>query len=168
MGGAGPRDLLVKIRSVSEKFFKNFLLTSKRIIFTLYRMKLKAPPCLATLRATLLYDPDTGVFTRAITRGSLAAGTKAGSLNRVGYWQIGVCGRTYTAQRLAWFYVHGDWPDGDIDHINRDKLDNRIANLRVISRSENLRNRPPWKWVNRKTTPRKPYTRRSISNNVTT
>jgi hypothetical protein len=130
-------------------------------------MKPKAPPCLTTLRATLRYDPNTGVFTRAITRGSLVIGTKAGSLSRIGYWQIGVCGSTYTAQRLAWYYVHGEWPNGDIDHINRNKLDNRIVNLRAISRSENLRNRPSWKWVNRKTTPRKPYTKRSASTNVT-
>lgn len=127
----------------------------------------KNPPCLSTLRATLLYDPDTGVFTRAISRGSYAVGTIAGSLNKSGYWQIGVCGRTYTAQRLAWYYAHGEWPDDDIDHINRDKLDNRLINLRVVSRSENLRNRAPWKWVNRKSAPRKPYTKRNASFIVT-
>ena len=128
-------------------------------------MKPKKPPCLITLRATLIYHSDTGLFTRALTRGSLLAGSSAGSLNRAGYWQIGVCGRTYTAQRLAWYYKHGTWPSGDIDHINRDKLDNRINNLRVLSRAENLRNRPPWKWVNRKTTPRKPYTKRQTPSN---
>ena len=126
-------------------------------------MKPKNPPCLTTLRATLHYDPDTGKFTRKIARGSKAVGDEPGSFNPVGYWQIGVCGRTYTAQRLAWYYTTGEWPEHDIDHINRDKLDNRIANLRAISRSENLKNRPKWKWVNRKSTPRKPYTKQTAS-----
>lgn len=113
-------------------------------------MKPKNPPCLETVRATLHYDAETGAFTRKIAWGGRPVGSKVGSLNTVGYWQIGVCGRTYTAQRLAWYYVHGEWPEDDIDHINRDKLDNRLANLRIISRSENLKNRAPWKWRKRK------------------
>jgi hypothetical protein len=127
-------------------------------------MQPKTAPCLTTLRNTLEYDPASGQFIRKIARGTLPVGSTAGSLNRAGYWQIGVCGRTYTAQRLAWYYVHGDWPQDDIDHINRNKLDNRLVNLRVISRSDNLRNRASWKWVNRKTTPRKPYTRKQPNN----
>ena len=44
------------------------------------------------------------------------------------------------AHRLAWFYVYGAWPNGDLDHINGDKLDNRIANLREATRKQNMQN----------------------------
>ena len=45
------------------------------------------------------------------------------------------------ANRLAWFYVYGEWPKQCIDHINRIKTDNRIANLRDVSHKENMANR---------------------------
>jgi len=57
-----------------------------------------------------------------------------------GYWYIGVGGKQYPAHRLAWFYVHGKWPNGDIDHINRIRDDNRIVNLRDTTTSKNLHN----------------------------
>lgn len=46
----------------------------------------------------------------------------------------------YYAHRLAWFYVHGGWPTYYIDHINRRKSDNRIANLREVKPFENSQN----------------------------
>jgi hypothetical protein len=94
------------------------------------------------LRAFLHYDPDTGIFTRRVKWGRRNVGDKPGSISKYGYLQIGVGGRTYTAQRLAWLYVHGEWPVGVIDHINRDKLDNRLCNLRSINHSRNAHNRP--------------------------
>lgn len=91
------------------------------------------------LRELLAYDPDTGVFVwRVSSSNRAAAGKVAGKLNC--YWQIGVLGRRYLAHRLAWLYVHGRWPTHEIDHINRVKTDNRIANLREATRSQNQAN----------------------------
>ena len=119
----------------------------------LQRMKVTAPPCLQTLRALFNYSPDTGIFSRKIPQRNKPIGSEPGGVSKYGYRQISLLGRTYTAQRLGWYYVYGDWPVGDIDHVNRNKLDNRIANLRCISRSDNLKNRSSWVWVNRKKKP---------------
>lgn len=92
------------------------------------------------LRELLHYEPSTGVFTRLMTSGGRKAGTVAqGNLSDQGYWMISVCSKQYRAHRLAWLYVHGVWPE-QIDHINGVKSDNRIANLRCVSRSVNLQN----------------------------
>jgi len=48
--------------------------------------------------------------------------------------------RRYLAARLAWFYTHGVWPVGEMDHINRNRDDNRLCNLRVVTRKENCKN----------------------------
>lgn len=48
--------------------------------------------------------------------------------------------RYYYAHRLAWFYHYGEWPEGEIDHLNRNKTDNRIANLRDATHSVNVQN----------------------------
>jgi hypothetical protein len=86
------------------------------------------------LKSLLAYDPDTGVFTRD--------GKPAGYAHHTGYRYVGVDGETIIEHRLAWFYVYGVWPSADLDHINRVRSDNRIANLREVSRSENCQNQP--------------------------
>ena len=48
--------------------------------------------------------------------------------------------RLHKAHRLAWFYVYGSWPNDQIDHINRNKTDNRIANLREVTNKQNQQN----------------------------
>ena len=95
------------------------------------------------VRKKIGYDPETGKFFRIDDWGSRKAGAEPGSMSKCGYLQIGVCGRTHTAQRLAWLLHYGEWPEGVIDHINRDKLDNRIANLRCVKRTYNAHNTGP-------------------------
>jgi hypothetical protein len=92
------------------------------------------------LKAYLHYDPDTGVFTARKVCGSRPAGRVLGSTTSQGYVQVSVGSRSYTAQRLAWLYVHGKWPKGVVDHINRVRNDNRICNLRDVNRSRNSLN----------------------------
>lgn len=156
-GGPGADAPRSRSRWGHKKFFarKNCCLPlqTKSNFAKLARMKPLSPPCLATLRALLDYDANTGQFTRKIEQRKKPIGSTPGGLSKYGYWQISVLGRTYTAQRLAWYYVYGDWPSEDIDHINRNKLDNRIANLRKLSRSDNLRNRDGWVWRTRKKAP---------------
>lgn len=91
----------------------------------------------ARLREVIDYDESTGVFQwRSSGR---AAGTHAGHRRRL---QICIDGTARYANRLAWLYVHGEWPDGQVDHENQDLTDNRISNLRVVAGSaENSQNR---------------------------
>lgn len=55
--------------------------------------------------------------------------------------QVRIDGKYYLLHRLAWMYVHGEFPNGDIDHINRVRNDNRLTNLRVVNRCVNQQNR---------------------------
>lgn len=97
------------------------------------------------LKEVLDYNPDTGVFKWKIKMGTRAmAGNLAGCSNRSdGYTTIIIHGASHKAHRLAWLYVNGYWSENEIDHINRDKSDNRISNLREVSRSCNMKNKPP-------------------------
>ena len=98
----------------------------------------------ARLKEVLDYDPASGGFRWKVSRGrSAKAGAVAGSLSKDGYLLIGVDGRNYPAHRLAWVYVHGVWPEGDLDHVSLDRLDNRLDNLRPASRSQNMANTGP-------------------------
>jgi len=98
-------------------------------------------PTQEKLRELLEYNADTGSFVwrRPIAR-CLKAGDPAGYVTNRGYRIISVLGRPYMAHRLAWLYVHGHWPAGEIDHVNHDRLDCRIKNLREATRSQNLGN----------------------------
>lgn len=93
------------------------------------------------LKEVLKYDPEAGIFTRRITISSRAlVNSVAGYTNGNGYQRIRLDGGDYMLHRLAWLYIHGYFPEADIDHINRKRDDNRIINLREVSRTCNLRN----------------------------
>jgi hypothetical protein len=95
----------------------------------------------ARLHELLSYDPATGIFTWRITCGSRApAGRTAGSISATGYRYIKIAKHSYKAHRLAWLYANGAWPILQIDHINGNPLDNRLANLRNADASLNQQN----------------------------
>ena len=94
------------------------------------------------LKSLLTYDPDTGEFRWRVNRtGGVKAGDQAKAKDCHGYGRIKLDGRVYKAHRVAWMYVYGEWPPAHIDHINRVRDDNRIANLRAVSHAENNQNR---------------------------
>lgn len=95
------------------------------------------------LRSFLHYDSETGEFTRLTNISNRSpAGSVAGTVLATGYRVIRVCHGRFLAHRLAWFYVYGEWP-GEIDHINRTRDDNRLANLRSSTRQLNMINSGP-------------------------
>jgi len=91
------------------------------------------------LREVILYNSKTGLFAWKKSRRGVKIGKTLGTDNGFGYLRITVLGRSYYAHRLAWFYVNGEWPL-TIDHLNGVKSDNRIANLRGCSQSDNAQN----------------------------
>ncbi len=102
------------------------------------------------LRRILDYDPETGHFTWRhriefdARWNNRFAGKRAGNLRRVdgqpAYWIICINARKYRAHRLAWLWVKGEWPVGELDHEDGDGLNNRIGNLRLASSSQNKGN----------------------------
>jgi len=93
------------------------------------------------LKELLTYNPETGVFTRNCTTSPRAqAGQTVGSKHNAGYLCVSIDRKSHLLHRLAWLYMYGFLPEHDIDHINHDRTDNRIRNLRSVTRSENLRN----------------------------
>lgn len=97
----------------------------------------------ARLKELFSYDPETGLFTykeHPPKSRKFKIGDVAGYKTSRGYISIRADRNLYQASRLAWLYVHGVWSEFNIDHINGIKDDNRIANLRETTQSQNRQN----------------------------
>lgn len=112
-------------------------------------------PSPETLRELLRYEPETGkLYWKARPREMFSSAGQAkrwntryagkeafSTLNGNDYFRGHLLGRVYFAHKVAWAIYYGKWSNLEIDHINRDPLDNRIINLREATKSQNATNR---------------------------
>lgn len=91
------------------------------------------------------YNPDTGVIIRKVARKPYPANMIAGTIDTKGYIQISYNKKLMRGHRLGYFLYHKEVPDM-LDHINGDRLDNRITNLRPTTALGNIGNSPPRLW----------------------
>lgn len=130
------------------------MIESKRPVQTLERLNWPNHTCLnrktdmadaiishSRLLHLLSYAPESGLFTwKNPTSKRVMVGDVTGCPSDNGYLKIRLDGTLYLAHRLAWFYVYAQWPTAHIDHRNRIRSDNRIANLREATRVQNMAN----------------------------
>jgi hypothetical protein len=97
---------------------------------------------IALIKETYSYDPETGIFSIYETVNKQNRRVKGFHLASHGYVTLAINRyKKMYAHRAAWAVYHGEWPKHCIDHINRDKTDNRIANLREMPKALNLQNK---------------------------
>jgi hypothetical protein len=96
------------------------------------------------LRKLILYKPVTGAFYWRVSRGSLKSGWPAGCIDKRGKIRIRIDGVVYFASRLAWLYMTGEWPRGEVDHKDVNPSNNEWGNLRDATRQQNQANTKPW------------------------
>lgn len=93
------------------------------------------------IKRFLHYNPENGLFYRNQNRGPHKSGSQAGSIRQDGYVRIQIFDKQYLGHRLAWLLFYGEEPSLEIDHINGDRSDNRIKNLRLVSCAQNNQNK---------------------------
>jgi hypothetical protein len=98
------------------------------------------------LKELLTYDAGTGVFKWINSpRNNVPANSVAGTYDKKGYLRIIYKNKLYLGHWLAWFFVYEKWPNNEIDHINGNPSDNRIKNLRDVTRKQNMENKKVYK-----------------------
>lgn len=93
------------------------------------------------LKEQLSYNKNNGKFIWIKSKKGISKNSIAGSMHKDGCILIGIDNKIYKAHRLAWLYIYGYMPK-EIDHINHDRADNRIFNLREVKHSDNMKNLP--------------------------
>lgn len=101
----------------------------------------KLLPSIEELKRLFDYDPLTGKFTHRIKYNHLPEGCEAGAIDTKGRRRIQIKRRTFAAHAVAFAIYHGRWPEGQVDHKNQIKTDNRISNLREATNQQNSFNR---------------------------
>ena len=92
------------------------------------------------LKKYLKFNSETGLFTWIYLNKIRKNNNLAGTIIKQGYIRITLNKKAYFAHRLAWLYIHGEFPKGQIDHINGIRNDNRIDNLRIVTARQNNQN----------------------------
>ena len=96
----------------------------------------------AKLKDLISYNPDTGILTWIKpTNSRIKIGQEAGKVDNQDYRRVRIEGKDYRSHRLAWLYMTGSFPKGQLDHINGVRDDNRFVNLREVSHTDNHRNK---------------------------
>tara|TARA_R110002126_G_scaffold88499_3_gene212068 strand:+ start:735 stop:1241 length:507 start_codon:yes stop_codon:yes gene_type:complete len=94
-----------------------------------------------TVKKLFYYDAESGMLLwRYGNKRNVKPWQEAKALNGNGYVCVKIQGKNYPVHRIIWVYVHGTFPEQDIDHKNRIRNDNRLCNLRVVSRTDNCQN----------------------------
>lgn len=101
--------------------------------------------CQQKLKEVLSYNPDTGIFLWLIDRPRASAGAEAGYITGNGYMRVQIARKSYALHRLVFLYTYGAMPSDEVDHINRNRQDNRLVNLRLVTKRQNLRNKSAYR-----------------------
>lgn len=96
------------------------------------------------LKEVLYYNEDTGIFTKLASSSIYdhsTIGIIVGYIEKNGYRRIQIDGVRYSAHRLVFFYLYNKWPEHQVDHLDHNKDNNCLANLKEVTHLENQKNR---------------------------